>query len=100
MLKLAGLFSIIVMMSIMSIGLSQKYLYPSNPAMGAQKFAYIVVYCGIGMIIGAFLVGHQFRKLEKTSFGLHWNFYLRNITFDVCNTTLNPTDKRFSFSHS
>jgi len=56
-------------MSIMSIGLSQKYLYPNNPAMGAQKFAYIVVYCGIGMIIGAFLVGNPFRKLEKHLLG-------------------------------
>lgn len=65
MLKLTALFSIIVMLSILSIGLSQKYLYPTNPAMGAQKFAYIVVYCGIGMIFGAFLVGHQFRKIEK-----------------------------------
>lgn len=65
MLKLAGLFSIIVMMSIMSIGLSQKYLYPTNPTLGAQKFAYIVVFCGIGMVIGAFLVGHIFRKIEK-----------------------------------
>lgn len=69
MLKLAGLFSIIVMMSIMSIGLSQHYLYPNNPAMGAQKFAYIVVYCGVGMIIGAFLVGNIFRKLEKHLLG-------------------------------
>lgn len=69
MLKLAGLFSIIVMMSIMSIGLSQNYLYPTNPAMGAQKFAYIVVYCGVGMILGAFLVGHQFRKIEKLLLG-------------------------------
>lgn len=69
MLKLAGLFSIIVMLSIMSIGLSQKYLYPQNPAMGAQKFAYIVVYCGIGMVFGAFLVGHQFRKVEKHLLG-------------------------------
>lgn len=65
MLKLAALFSIIVMLSIMSIGLSQKYLYPDNPAMGAQKFAYIVVFCGIGMVFGAFLVGHHFRKIEK-----------------------------------
>lgn len=65
MLKLAGLFSIVVMLSIMSIGLSQKYLYPNNPAMGAQKFAYIVVFCGIGMVFGAFLVGHHFRKIEK-----------------------------------
>lgn len=69
MLKLAGLFSIIVMMSIMSIGLSQHYLYPSNPAMGAQKFAYIVVYCGVGMVIGALLVGNQFRKFEKHLLG-------------------------------
>jgi MFS family permease len=69
MLKLAGLFSIIVMMSIMSIGLSQKYLYPTNPVMGAQKFAYIVVYCGLGMLIGAFLVGNQFRRLEKHLLG-------------------------------
>ena len=65
MFKLAGLFSVIVMLSIMSIGLSQKYLYPTNPAIGAQKFAYIVVFCGVGMIAGAFLVGHQFRKIEK-----------------------------------
>lgn len=65
MLKLAVLFSIIVMLSILSIGLSQKYLYPDNPAMGAQKFAYIVVFCGIGMVFGAFLVGNYFRKIEK-----------------------------------
>jgi len=65
MLKLAGLFSVIVMLSIMSIGLSQKYLYPNNPTMGAQKFAYIVVFCGIGMVFGAFLVGNYFRKMEK-----------------------------------
>ena len=65
MLKLAALFSIIVMLSIMSIGLSQKYLYPNNPAMGAQKFAYIVVFCGLGMVFGAFLVGQRFRKVEK-----------------------------------
>lgn len=65
MLKLAALFSVIVMLSILSIGLSQKYLYPDNPTIGAQKFAYIVVFCGIGMVIGAFLVGNVFRKIEK-----------------------------------
>lgn len=69
MLKLAGLFSVIVMLSIMSIGLSQKYLYPDNPTLGAQKFAYIVVFCGIGMVFGAFLVGHYFRKVEKHLMG-------------------------------
>lgn len=65
MLKLAVLFSIIVMLSIMSIGLSQKYLYPTNPAMGAQKFAYIVVFCGLGMVFGAFIIGNYLRKVEK-----------------------------------
>lgn len=69
MLKLTALFSIIVMLSIMSIGLSQKYLYPTNPTMGAQKFAYIVVYCGIGMVFGAFLVGHTFRKIGNHLLG-------------------------------
>lgn len=69
MLKLAGLFSIIVMLSIMSIGLSQKYLYPNNPVLGAQKFAYIVVFCGIGMVFGAFCVGHYFRNIEKHLLG-------------------------------
>ena len=65
MFKLAILFSVIVMLSIMSIGLSQKYLYPDNPALGAQKFAYIVVYSGIGMVLGAGLVGRTFRNIEK-----------------------------------
>lgn len=65
MLKLAGLFSVVVMLSILSIGLSQKYLYPSNPALGAQKFAYIVVFSGIGMVIGAWLVGKILREAEK-----------------------------------
>lgn len=69
MLKLAALFSIIVMLSIMSIALSQKYLYPDNPAIGAQKFAYIVVFCGVGMVVGAFLVGNYFRKTEKHLLG-------------------------------
>lgn len=69
MLKLAVLFSIIVMLSIMSIGLSQRYLYPDNPALGAQKFAYIVVFCGIGMVLGAFLVGQIFRHIEKHLLG-------------------------------
>ena len=69
MLKLAVLFSIVVMLSIMSIGMSQKYLYPDNPAIGAQKFAYIVVFCGIGMVFGAYLVGQYFRKTEKHLLG-------------------------------
>lgn len=80
MFKLAVLFSIIVMLSILSIGLSQKYLYPDNPAMGAQKFAYIVVFCGVGMVFGAFLVGRVFRKIEK-----HLLVY---IGIFICGTSL------------
>lgn len=80
MFKLAGLFSIIVMLSIMSIGMSQKYLYPHNPALGAQKFAYIVVYCGIGMVLGAFLIGHVFRRIEKHLLGY--------IGIFICGTAL------------
>lgn len=69
MLKLAALFSVIVMLSIMSIGLSQKYLYPQNPQLGAQKFAYIVVFCGIGMVFGAAFIGNFCKKIEKHLLG-------------------------------
>ncbi len=69
MFKLTALFSVIVMLSIMSIGLSQKYLYPNNPAMGAQKFAYIVVFCGIGMVFGATFIGNFCKKVDKKLLG-------------------------------
>lgn len=64
-LKLALLFSIIVMLSILSIGISQQELYPENPALGAQKFAYIIAFSGIGMVIGALLVGKLWRNASK-----------------------------------
>jgi MFS family permease len=64
-LKLALLFSIIVMLSILSIGISQQKLYPENPALGAQKFAYIIAFSGIGMVIGALLVGKLWRNASK-----------------------------------
>jgi len=64
-LKLALLFSIIVMLSILSIGISQQKLYPSNPALGAQKFAYIIAFSGIGMVIGALIVGKLWRNASK-----------------------------------
>ena len=67
MLKLAALFSIIVMLSILSIGISQQELYPDNPALGAQKFAYIIAFSGVGMVIGSFLVGKVFRNINKYS---------------------------------
>jgi MFS family permease len=65
MFKLAGLFSIIVMMSILAIGLSQEMLYPHNQALGAQKFVYIVAFSGIGMVIGAFMVAKFFKNIDK-----------------------------------
>lgn len=64
-LKLALLFSIIVMLSILSIGISQHELYPENPALGAQKFAYIIAFSGIGMVLGALIVGKFWRNTSK-----------------------------------
>lgn len=64
-LKLALLFTVIVMLSILSIGISQQKLYPSNPALGAQKFAYIIAFSGIGMVIGALIVGKLWRNASK-----------------------------------
>lgn len=65
MFKLATLFSIIVMLSILSIGISQQYLYTDNPALGAQKFVYIVAFSGVGMVLGSFVVGKVFRNIER-----------------------------------
>ncbi|EKE02752.1 MAG: major facilitator superfamily transporter [uncultured bacterium] len=65
MLKLATLFSIIVMLSILSISISQEELYPGNPALGAQKFAYIIAFSGFGMVIGSFIVGKFLRNVNK-----------------------------------
>ena len=65
MLKLATLFSIIVALCILSISISSQMLYPDSPAMGAQKFAYIVAYSGLGMVIGAGFMGKFWRKRSK-----------------------------------
>lgn len=64
-IKLTVLFSIVVMMSILAISISQEFLYPDNKVLGAQKFVYIVCYCGLGMLLGGFLVGKVFRALNK-----------------------------------
>lgn len=65
MLKLAALFSIIVMLSILAISISQQKLYPDSPAIGAQKFAYIIAFSGIGMVISSFMVGKLWRNVNK-----------------------------------
>lgn len=65
MLKLSALFSIIVMMCILAISISQQILYPHQPALGAQKFVYIVASSGVGMVLGSLIVGKLFKKQNK-----------------------------------
>lgn len=65
MLKLATLFSIIVMMGMLAMGISQQELYPNEPVIAARKFVYIIAFSGIGMIFGAFTVGKWFRNINK-----------------------------------
>lgn len=65
LLKLATLFSMIVALCILSISISSQMLYPNAPALGAQKFAYIVAYSGLGMVLGAFFIGKFLRTRSK-----------------------------------
>lgn len=65
LLKLTALFSIIVMLCILAISISQQLLYPHNPKIGAQKFVYIVAFSGIGMILGAWIVGKYLKNFNK-----------------------------------
>lgn len=64
-LKLSTLFSVIVMLSILAISISQSWLYPNNKVLGAQKFVYIVAFSGVGMVIGSVLVGKVWRNVNK-----------------------------------
>jgi len=64
-IKLSALFSIIVTMCILAISISQQVLYPHNPALGAQKFVYIVAFSGIGMVAGSLIVGKFFKNFNK-----------------------------------
>lgn len=65
MMKLATLFSVIIALCILAISISSNWLYPTDPALGAQKFAYIVAYSGLGMVIGSVLVVKLWRKRSK-----------------------------------
>lgn len=64
MLKLALLFSTVVAVCILFISFAKAYLY-DNPLVAAQKFAYIITFCGIGMAFGAFWVGHSFTHARR-----------------------------------
>lgn len=65
LVKLAVLFSIIVALCILSISISSQMLYYQNPALGAQKFVYIVASSGIGMVISAYFVVKVFHNKSK-----------------------------------
>lgn len=64
MLKLALLFSAVVALCILFVSFSKAFLY-DNPEVATRKFAYIITYSGIGMVIGAWLVGQFFRTARR-----------------------------------
>ncbi|MEB3244582.1 MAG: MFS transporter [Vampirovibrionales bacterium] len=59
-LKLAVLFSIVVALCILLVPYTRAYLFP-DPAIASRKFAYIVAVSGLGMALGAVLVGRLFK---------------------------------------
>ncbi len=63
-LKLALLFSYVVAMCILFISFAESYLYV-DPKIAAQKFAWIITFSGIGMVMGALSVGRFFRQRAK-----------------------------------
>ncbi len=65
MLKLAMLFSAVVAMCILFISFARDYLY-EDPEVAARKFAYIVTYSGVGMALGALIVGRFFRDARRS----------------------------------
>ncbi len=65
MLKLAMLFSAVVAMCILFISFARDYLY-EDPEVAARKFAYIVTYSGVGMALGALVVGRFFRDTRRS----------------------------------
>ena len=60
MAKLALLFSAVVAMCILAITYSKAFLY-TDASVAARKFAYIVTSSGVGMALGALLVGRYFK---------------------------------------
>jgi MFS family permease len=64
MLKLALLFSAVVATCILAISYSKTFLY-LDPKIAASKFAYIIAVSGIGMALGATLVGKPLRNAPR-----------------------------------
>jgi MFS family permease len=65
MLKLALLFSAMVALCILFISFAKAYLY-EDAVVAASKFAYIITYSGVGMVVGALLVGKPLRLTPRS----------------------------------
>ncbi len=63
-LKLAVLFSYVVAMCILFISFAGAYLY-KDPAIAAQKFAWIITFSGIGMVVGSLSIGRWLRHVPR-----------------------------------
>jgi MFS family permease len=96
MLKLALLFSAVVALCILFIGFAKEFLY-DNPLVAARKFAYIIAMSGVGMAVGAFIVGRFFRKTQRS-----WMVFGGFTVMGVCLLllafieTIAKTDRVFS----
>lgn len=64
MLKLALLFSSVVALCLLFVSFAKTFLY-DDPLVAARKFAYIVTFSGVGMVLGAYAVGQHFRQARR-----------------------------------
>jgi MFS family permease len=85
MLKLATLFSVVVALCVLFVSFAKEFLY-SNPEVAARKFAYIITFSGIGMVIGALLVGRFGRTAPRA-----WLVYGGFFVIGACLTLLSLT---------
>lgn len=64
MLKLAILFSAIVAMCFLFISFAETTLY-ADPSIAARKFSWLITFSGLGMVLGALLVGKYLRHVPR-----------------------------------
>jgi MFS family permease len=64
MVRLSVLFSVIVALCVLFISFAKAMLY-TDPNVAARKFTYIITSSGIGMVLGAGLVGRLFRQTRR-----------------------------------
>ncbi len=63
-IKLAVLFSYVVAMCILFNHFAEAYLY-ADPKIAARKFAWIITFSGIGMVLGSLTVGRWLRHFAR-----------------------------------